>query len=725
MASNPGDSCGRDNIDNKDNVVTVNRSTTSSVKRNMVSSLYEPLLTPTSIRVLRLRQIQWVDEEEMPIECGLEVIDLDDATHKDYYALSYTWGNPQWCADEGDQSEYPKAEHTISCDGEKVGVRKNLFDALRRIRRFSDVDTWWGKLYGQQVRRQEHTLIVLQYVSPYQLLRLILYGTTHLAVYVHSPIRKQRAPGYVLIDALCINQEDTAERSAQVSFMGEIFARSKAVAKWLGTSDEHSLIALPLVERIGKAIWDREDNDHGIPDPHGHGVGVPFNDKATFEAIGVPRPSDAEWLSICHLMTRSWFQRTWTLLEDCLGRASLYVCGSQVCAGRDLSVFCAFVYKAGWIRRLRQRLSKDIQGLGASYGFDTMPGTMGMRFWDPIGLQNLRLILELCFGIDIESADPRRSAAALAAWTAQVNRLRPSSDPQDRVFAALALASSFEAHLQSSPMPKTVPRPDYARHFIPVFADFTRYVFEQTLSLFHLCSTEPSTSLGPSRNTELPSWVKDYTTDSRGNGRHSQRHKGRRHVFRDCCPQQPLVLHPMRHPLLLEVDGYRLTNLEQTSSLRFEECDFVQLVRLAKDVGANAEDWFSDLIHTLTAATFMDDMASLQKLLPYTLSAEVLSGGFLTSHADADAALLSPVYPARLEELHSEAGACKICPSLSELMRGLEAIFRSMWSTEKDVDKYAGIDALLGSYRTTKERFCGKYAAYHGNTTLETRLLRC
>ncbi|KAK5766135.1 hypothetical protein LTS12_003618 [Elasticomyces elasticus] len=251
----------------------------------MASSLCEPLPTPTSIRVLRLRQIQWVDEEEMPIECGLQVIDLNDNTHKDYYALSYTWGNPQWCADESDQSEYAKAEYTISCDGEKVDVRKNLFDALRRIRRFSDVDTWWGKLYGQQVRRQEHTLIVLQYVSPYQLLRLILYGTTHLAVYVHFPIRKQRAPGYVLIDALCINQEDTAERSAQVSFMGEIFARSKAVAKWLGTSDEHSLIALPLVERIGKAIWDREDNDHGIPDPHGHGVGVPFNDKTTFEAL--------------------------------------------------------------------------------------------------------------------------------------------------------------------------------------------------------------------------------------------------------------------------------------------------------------------------------------------------------------------------------------------------------------------------------------------------------
>ncbi|KAK4926093.1 hypothetical protein LTR49_007008 [Elasticomyces elasticus] len=102
----------------------------------------------------------------------------------------------------------------------------------------------------------------------------------------------------------------------------------------------------------------------------------------------------------------------------------------------------------------------------------------------------------------------------------------------------------------------------------------------------------------------------------------------------------------------------------------------------------------------------MDDMASLQRLLPYALSAEVLSGGFLTSHADADGALLSPVYPARLEELHSEAGACKSCPSLSELTRGLEAIFRSMWSTEEDVDKYAGIEALLGSYRTTKERFC-------------------
>ena len=39
------------------------------------------------------------------------------------------------------------------------------------------------------------------------------------------------------IDALCINQDDTKERSHQFTQMGEIYRRDRQVISWLGTTD--------------------------------------------------------------------------------------------------------------------------------------------------------------------------------------------------------------------------------------------------------------------------------------------------------------------------------------------------------------------------------------------------------------------------------------------------------------------------------------------------------
>jgi hypothetical protein len=88
-----------------------------------------------------------------------------------YTALSYSWGMNE----DGNDSKC----RTITMNGRPIEVTQNLFEGLRRLRHPSLARRMW-------------------------------------------------------VDAVCINQNDTAERSSQVSRMAEIFARASEVAVWLG-----------------------------------------------------------------------------------------------------------------------------------------------------------------------------------------------------------------------------------------------------------------------------------------------------------------------------------------------------------------------------------------------------------------------------------------------------------------------------------------------------------
>ena len=49
---------------------------------------------------------------------------------------------------------------------------------------------------------------------------------------------KGRDLGWMFIDALCIDQSNTAERSSQVRLMGDIYRNASQVVGWLGAGDE-------------------------------------------------------------------------------------------------------------------------------------------------------------------------------------------------------------------------------------------------------------------------------------------------------------------------------------------------------------------------------------------------------------------------------------------------------------------------------------------------------
>lgn len=145
---------------------------------NMDGFPYEPLEGPRDIRLVHILPGQ-VDE---PILCTIQHVSLD--LSPEYNAISYTWGDLS-------------IKHTIICDGTKVEITLNLFDALHQFRRRDNVHVIWA-------------------------------------------------------DQLCIDQENIAERNMQVGVMGEIYSRCQSCLAFLGKAVGEDFDALDLVEDIAK-----------------------------------------------------------------------------------------------------------------------------------------------------------------------------------------------------------------------------------------------------------------------------------------------------------------------------------------------------------------------------------------------------------------------------------------------------------------------------------------
>lgn len=89
---------------------------------------YSPLPTPTSIRLLKIEPSCGVQDM---VHCSLTVVDLADGPV--YDALSYTWGNPFPTLESQLESHYQR-NTAICCNGRRILVKQNLYDALRRLR---------------------------------------------------------------------------------------------------------------------------------------------------------------------------------------------------------------------------------------------------------------------------------------------------------------------------------------------------------------------------------------------------------------------------------------------------------------------------------------------------------------------------------------------------------------------------------------------------------------
>ncbi|GAB1317159.1 Heterokaryon incompatibility protein-domain-containing protein [Madurella fahalii] len=169
---------------------------------NVEEFIYQPLSTPTSIRVLRVEgQPSGSDTNPNCIKLRIEEVDL--ARNPDFNALSYVWGDHRPPLGQNYSTKRAARCFNILCNGRRMAVTYNLFCFLRRLAAAKEGDP--------------------------------LYSVSSGALWA---------------DQLCINQSDNAEKVVQVAMMDRVYSQASTVVSWLGEGDSHTEGAARLLGKL-------------------------------------------------------------------------------------------------------------------------------------------------------------------------------------------------------------------------------------------------------------------------------------------------------------------------------------------------------------------------------------------------------------------------------------------------------------------------------------------
>lgn len=136
-------------------------------------------------------------------------------------------------------------------------------------------------------------------------------------------LRKNYRSFTLWIDAICINQKDTAEKSSQVRLMGQVYSCAEQLLLWLGESNRETQDAFQFMESKQTLSWpddwDLEKDLSGLE-------------------------------SLFTVLERPYFQRVWVIQEITLNDNVLMACGSDRIDFDNfrLCVFAVWRFFEGW-----------------------------------------------------------------------------------------------------------------------------------------------------------------------------------------------------------------------------------------------------------------------------------------------------------------------------------------------------------------------------------------
>lgn len=133
-------------------------------------------------------------------------------------------------------------------------------------------------------------------------------------------IRLPDRPRVIWADAICIDQDNVAERSQQVARMGQIYNRAARVLVWLGTEDDSTSLAVDTIERLSAGILLTADRRNCSTIPGSEAEIVEHRLKES-------KLTPQHWTSLSQLMQRPWFKRLWIRQEVLLAANVLVRCG--------------------------------------------------------------------------------------------------------------------------------------------------------------------------------------------------------------------------------------------------------------------------------------------------------------------------------------------------------------------------------------------------------------
>jgi Heterokaryon incompatibility protein (HET) len=265
----------------------------------------------------------------------------------------------------------------------------------------------------------------------------------------------------IWIDAICINQEDDAEKNHQIPLMAEIYNSATQVLVWLGSNSEEGDKAFALIPLVADTL------ENATPDIEGETF---FNYLAN---VGLPQQDFSLWQGIGDILARPWFSRLWVMQEVYSSSSISVLCGSEIIR---------------W-----EKLTSLIDGLIKH----RIPSLVVAR------LSNLQLIVDggwsiRCLG-DLKSKRSLRTDQAesnkITAVLGSIRR-RTATKAVDKIYGSLGM------------MPLDIQRAitvDVSMTPAQVFVAFAKCFFERGDASLILCHTSSSP-----RSEGLPSWCPNF-----------------------------------------------------------------------------------------------------------------------------------------------------------------------------------------------------------------------
>ncbi|KAJ2977734.1 hypothetical protein NUW58_g7719 [Xylaria curta] len=273
------------------------------------------------------------------------------------------------------------------------------------------------------------------------------------------------------VDAICINQDDVAERATQVRLMGGVYSRASLVLVFLSPVSAPFDVGMSFLERVATYV-----DEHYDPTLSPHIV----IDDLTLH-------SETLQDSLIGFFGTAWWTRVWTVQEFALARRVLFQCGQRRIDGATLSR--AFESLRNHERDCCWASLRVADGYAR--GYLDMPSSANG------GLTIFRAILQ----IHTMVAPNDREGYDLVEL---MKTLRPRlcSDPCDRIYGMLGLK------LKDEKIRDLIRTRNYTSAAI-LFQDVAMIIVEQSGTLDILSHILPPSVAEPTVR-ELPSWVPDW-----------------------------------------------------------------------------------------------------------------------------------------------------------------------------------------------------------------------
>ncbi|KAK6217260.1 heterokaryon incompatibility protein [Colletotrichum tabaci] len=499
--------------------------------------VYSELPTENSIRLI---QITPDGSKSQGFTLQLKTCTLDDVPP--FWALSYTWGSSDF-DDGSDSLTTPETRYVqVECEGRGLEVGETLFDFLTQVK--DDMINVSGSPPQHRIPPRDNT------ASP-----------RHRLLFPANPLN-------LWVDAICIDQRSSREKSHQVQLMGRIYEAARNVVVWLGSAEPNDNVSwvfdtfVPVIRaeaRSSATVALLQEIGPELDHPEATRLlGRDFCDRW--------RRSYPDYFAF--FLRKRWLTRGWVVQEAALPAPADIVlqCGAAQFPWSRANRLSAFILMVRWDAELIGRLGRRLPD------WERRPGTID-RLWNPV--QNSLP----AFGGD--TVGRRMAEWQRQRWGASTDeeirhaevlhtfhrlRIYRFENPVDHIYGALGLVGRI-----LGPRYEVGVVPSYS---VPVELAYTRVT---AWLLPHLPNLDVLglAGIAEGRRENLPSWVPDFSFHGPGHYASLQR---LRQLANGCRPFHPFDAsgthvasgrHGARseEPAALTLQGVLIDEIRETRSL--------------------------------------------------------------------------------------------------------------------------------------------------------------